>query len=124
MIHASSPGAPILQRGQATLEVVAAVPILLVAALVALQLLAVAHTLHLADGAAEAAALALSAGRSPGDAARAALPDWARDDVRVRASGGRVSVAVAPPAPLVPVRRALTVESSAWAQPDTGDGGD
>lgn len=98
-------------------------PALLLSALIALQLLAVAHTLHLADGAAEAGALALAAGRSPGDAARAALPDWARDDVRVIAGGGRVSVVVAPPGPLETVRHALTVESSAWARPDTGAGG-
>ena len=108
------------QRGQASLELLAGVPALLLAGLVALQLLATAYTLHLADGAAEAGALALAAGAPPTPAARAALPDWAAGRVRVTATGGRVAVAVSPPAPLPGISEALEVESSAWARPADG----
>lgn len=108
------------QRGQASLELLAGVPALLLAGLVALQLLATAYTLHLADGAAEASALALAAGAPPMPAARAALPDWAAGRVRVTATGGRVAVAVRPPAPLPGISEALEVESSAWARPADG----
>lgn len=108
------------QRGQASLELLAGVPALLLAGLVALQLLATAYTLHLADGAAEAGALALAAGAPPLPAARAALPDWAAGRVRVTATGGRVAVAVRPPAPLPGISEALEVESSAWARPADG----
>ena len=47
------------ERGQASVELVAAVPALLLAALIALQLLLAGYALTLADGAAEAGALAL-----------------------------------------------------------------
>jgi hypothetical protein len=108
------------QRGQASLELLAGVPALLLAGLVALQLLTTAYTLHLADGAAEAGALALAAGASPTPAARAALPGWAAGRVRVTATGGRVAVAVRPPSPLPGISEALEVESSAWARPADG----
>lgn len=105
------------ERGQATVELVAALPALLLAALVALQLLLAAYALTLADGAAEAGALALASGGSAGEAARAALPGWARGDVAVEIEGGRVTVRLRPPSPLAAVARALAVSSSAGARP-------
>ncbi len=104
-------------RGQASLELLAGVPALLLAALVALQLLVTTYTLHLADNAAEAGALAAAAGLGPEPAARAALPGWARSRVRVEAADRRVEVAVRPPAPVAALSRALEVRSSAWALP-------
>ena len=50
------------ERGQATVEAIAALPALLLAGLISLQLLAAGYTLTLADGAAESGALALAAG--------------------------------------------------------------
>ena len=76
------------ERGQASVELVAALPALLLAALVALQLLAAGYALTLADGAAEAGALALASGGSAADGGRAALPGWAEDDVAVAVEGG------------------------------------
>jgi hypothetical protein len=105
------------QRGQASLELLAGIPALLLAGLIALQLLATVYTVHLADGAAEAGALAVAGGGAAEPAARAALPGWAADRVRVSAEGGRVEVAVRPPAPVAGISRALEVESSAWARP-------
>mgnify|MGYP006952616036 CR=1 FL=1 len=113
---------PVGQRGQATLEVIAGVPLLALGALVALQLCAVAYAVHLADGAAEAGALAIAADRPPGPAVRGALPAWAADEVSVEAESGHVRVEVQPPAPLPAIAKALTVDSSAWARPPDGDG--
>lgn len=105
------------ERGQATVELVAALPALLLAALVALQLLVVGYALTLADGAAEAGALALASGSSAAGAARAALPGWAEDDVSVAVEGGRVSVRLRPPSPIEALAEHLAVSSSAVARP-------
>jgi Flp pilus assembly protein TadG len=105
------------ERGQATVELVAALPALLLAALLALQLLAAGYALTLADGAAEAGALALASGGSATDAARGALPGWADDDVAVEVNGGEVSVRLRPPSPFAALARRLEVTSSASARP-------
>lgn len=105
------------ERGQATVELVAALPALLLAALVALQLLAAGYALTLADGAAEAGALALASGGSAPEAAREALPGWAEDDVAITVEGGRVSVRLRPPSPFRAVAERLAVSSSAAARP-------
>jgi hypothetical protein len=110
------------ERGQASIELVAALPALLLAALLALQLLAAGYTLTLADGAAEAGALALASGQPASEAARAALPGWARDDVDVAVAGGRVDITLRPPSPLKALAEWLAVSSSAAVRPG-GAGG-
>ena len=108
------------ERGQASVELVAALPALLLAALIALQLLAAGYALALADGAAEAGALALASGRPAGAAVRAALPGWAGDDMSVSVRGGRVLVTLRPPSPLAGIAERLAVTSSAVARPGGG----
>jgi hypothetical protein len=103
--------------GQASVELVAALPALLLAALVSLQLLAAGYALTLADGAAEAGALALAAGGSAPSAVRAALPGWAEDDVSVSVEGGRVTVRLRPPSPFRAVADKLAVTSAASTRP-------
>lgn len=105
------------ERGQATVELVAALPALLLAAAVALQLLVAGYVMTLADGAAEAGALALASGGSAAEAAREALPGWAKDDVSVAVEGGTVSVRLRPPSPVAALADRLTVSSSAAARP-------
>lgn len=105
------------ERGQASVELVASLPALLLAGLVALQLLATGYALTLADGAAEAGALALATGRPAQSAARDALPGWAREDVDVAVAGGRVSVTLRPPSPLTAVADGLAVTTTAVARP-------
>ncbi len=105
------------ERGQATVELVAALPALLLAALVALQLLAAGYAMTLADGAAEAGALALASGGSAAEAAREALPGWAGDDVSVAVEGDEVEVRLRPPSPIDAIAERLTVSSSAAARP-------
>jgi hypothetical protein len=105
------------QRGQASVELVAALPALLLAAIVALQLLAAGYAMTLADGAAEAGALALASGGSAAEAARGALPGWAEDDVGVDVDGGTVTVRLLPPSPLHSLAEQLAVTASASARP-------
>jgi hypothetical protein len=105
------------ERGQAAVELIAALPALLLAALVALQLLVAGYAITLADGAAEAGALALASGGSAAAAARSALPGWAEDDVAVRVEGGTVTVRLLPPSPLHAVADRLAVSSTAQARP-------
>jgi len=105
------------ERGQATVELVAALPALLLAAAVALQLLVAGYAMTLADGAAEAGALALASGGSAAKAARGALPGWAEDDVSVAVEGGTVSVRLRPPSPIAAVADRLAISSSANARP-------
>jgi Flp pilus assembly protein TadG len=105
------------ERGQATVEMVAALPALLLAGLIALQLLAVGYSLTLADGAAEAGALALAAGDPAKVAARDALPGWAEDDVEVAVRGGSVTVRLSPPSPLPIVADLIAVTSEAAGRP-------
>jgi hypothetical protein len=104
------------ERGQATVELVAALPSLLLAGLVALQLLAAGYAMTLADGAAEAGALALASGGSAAEAARGALPGWAEDDVSVSVDEGEVSVRLLPPSPIPALAERLAISSSASAR--------
>jgi hypothetical protein len=105
------------ENGQSTVELVAALPALLLAGLLSLQLLVTGYALTLADGAAEAGALALASGRPARQAARDALPGWAADDVDVSVEGGRVTVRLRPPSPLPILADRLAVTSSAVARP-------
>jgi Flp pilus assembly protein TadG len=80
------------ERGQAAVETVALVPLLLVVGLGALQLLAMGYASVLAGNAAEAGALALADGRDPRAAARQALPGWSEARARIGVDGGRVEI--------------------------------
>lgn len=104
------------ELGQASVELVAGLPALLLAALVALQLLAAGLVLTLADGAAEAGAIALASGSPPREAVRDALPGWEQDRARVEVEGGRVTVRLLPPSPIAALAERLAVTSSAWVR--------
>jgi hypothetical protein len=101
------------ERGQASVEAIAALPLLLLTGLLSLQLLAAGYSLTLADGAAEAAALSRAAGRSAEQAARGALPGWARDRVDVSVTKRAVSVRIRPPSPFATLADGLAVTSTA-----------
>ena len=106
--------------GQATLELLAGIPALVVAGLVALQLLATGYSLTLADGAAEAGAMALAAGKPAGPAVREALPGWARKRAHIDVDGGRLTVRLEPPSPLDTIAQRLAVTSSTWVRRPAG----
>ena len=109
-------------RGQASVELIGALPALIVAAAIAVQLLLVGYSLTIADGAAEAGALAGAAGFDARDAARDSLPGWARRRSTVTEEGERVRVEIRPPAPLSALADALEVSSDAWSRPPKGGG--
>lgn len=102
--------------GQASVELLAGLPALLLAALIALQLLATGYSLTLADGAAEAGALAIASGLDAERAAREALPGWARERIEVSTDGGGVAVELRPPTPVPELADLLTVSSRAWVR--------
>lgn len=104
------------ERGQATVELLAAIPLLVAAGVVALQLLLIGYALTLADGAAEAGALALAAGRPAKDAAEKSLPAWAAHGAEVAVRGGEVTVRLVPPSLLAAVGERLAVTSSSYAR--------
>jgi hypothetical protein len=104
------------ERGQASIELLAGVPALLLSGLIALQLLATGYSLTLADGAVEAGAMALATGRPAAPAVREALPGWARHRVRVGVEGGKLTVRLRPPSLLATVAQRLEVSSSAWVR--------
>jgi hypothetical protein len=101
------------ERGQASVELVAAVPALLLLALVLFQLLAVGYAAVLANDAAEAGALAVAGGGDARAAARNAVPGWSRARMIVSVSGDEVRVRMRPPSPLAAVADRLEVHGSA-----------
>jgi Flp pilus assembly protein TadG len=101
------------ERGQASVELAAAVPALMLLALVVFQLLAVGYSSVLAGNAAEAGALALAGGANARAAARGAVPRWSRARMTVAVSGSAVRVALRPPSPLAAVGRRLEVHAAA-----------
>jgi Flp pilus assembly protein TadG len=102
------------ERGQAAVEFVAVLPFVLVAGLVAWQLVLVGHVAWQTAGAARSAARAALVGRDAGAAARAALPRSLRNTTRVTSSGGR-GVRVSVPIPLVVYRWRTPLRISAAA---------
>jgi hypothetical protein len=101
------------QRGQASVELLGALPALLVVGLVVLQLLALGYSKVLAGDAAEAGALALAGGSDAAVAARDAIPGWSRAHLRVSVHGGLVRVVLRPPSPLSALARRLEVDATA-----------
>ena len=101
------------ERGQASVELLGALPVLLLVGLVAFQLLAVGYAKVQAGAAAEAGALALVAGGDPGAAARESLPGWTRSHARIEHDDGDVRVSLRPPSPLAVLSRELEVHAEA-----------
>ena len=101
------------ERGQASVELLATFPLVLLIALSLTQLLAVGYASVLAGNAAEAGALALAGGGDARAAARAALPGWSRARGRVAVKGGEVTVRLGPPTLLRALSRRLEVSADA-----------
>lgn len=101
------------QRGQAAVELLATLPLVLAIALALAQMLAVGYASVLAGNAAEAGALALARGEDARAAARAALPGWSRARGRVAVTGGEVTVRLRPPTLLHELARRLEVSAEA-----------
>jgi len=110
------PSPSVGQAGQATVETVAWLPVLLAVVAAVGCLLAAGAARELAGHAAGAGAVAILQGGDPVEAARDALPGWSRERVTVRRRGRTVQVRVRPP---IPVRR-LADALAATARADAG----
>lgn len=101
------------ERGQASVELLGALPALLALAFAAFQLLAVGYSAVQAGTAAEAGALALASGADARDGVRESLPGWSRAGARVSVSGGTVRVRLRPLSPIAAVSRRFEVTGEA-----------
>jgi hypothetical protein len=101
------------ERGQALIELLAGLPLMVTAGLVLLQLLAAGYSAVLAGAAAEAGALALAGGGDARAAVGDALPGWSSGRAKVEVRGGTVSVRLLPPSPIGALARRLEVEGDA-----------
>ena len=108
---------PRSDSGQATVEAVAVLPLLVLVALAGAQVLAARSAATRAAGAAEAGAVAALQDRDPGAAARAALGEGADHGARVEVQGRRVRVRVRPRTVLPGVAGLLTATATADAGP-------
>jgi hypothetical protein len=105
------------ERGQASVELVALLPVAALVAMAAGQLLAAGQARELAGNAAGAGAIALLQDADPRDAAHAALPGWSRERVTLRVDGRRVVVRLRPRAVLPGLAHRLTAAVAADAGP-------
>jgi hypothetical protein len=101
------------ERGQASIELLGMLPLLVALALVVLQLLAVGYASVLAGSAAEAGALALAAGADPRAGVREALPGWSRAGSSVDVVAGEVRVRLRPPSLVKGLSERLEVSADA-----------
>jgi hypothetical protein len=100
-------------RGQATVETIALVPLVLIVGLGLMQLLAVGYASVLAGSAAEAGALAVAGKTDPRAAALRALPGWSEARAKIEVEGGRVEIRLRPPSVLHALEERLEVGAAA-----------
>lgn len=101
------------ERGQALVELIGGVPLILTVGLVLLQLLAAGYSAVLAGSAAEAGALALAADGDARAAVERALPGWSEAGASVEVGRESVRVRLRPPSPIAAVSRRLEVTANA-----------
>jgi len=94
-------------------EVIGGAMAVLLAGLVAFQLLGVGYAAVMADHAAEAAALAAATGGDPRGAAREAVPGWPAGAIDVSRRGGHLRVTLRPPSVLRILSGRLKITSEA-----------
>ncbi len=95
------------------MELVAAVPLVLVVGLALWQAVLTGHALWMCANAARVGARADVVGKDPLRAVRSALPRTLERGLKVRRSGSRVQVAVRVPLVVRPARSPITVAASA-----------
>jgi hypothetical protein len=101
--------------GQAAVELVALLPLLVTVVLGILQALTAGVASEFAGHAAQNGAVAIAEGHDGAAAARASLPGWAQARVQVEVHGTRVRVRVSPPLLLPGIAGRLTATASADA---------
>jgi hypothetical protein len=106
------------ESGQASVELVAVIPLVVTVGFVVFSFMAAAAAGELAAQAAKAGAIALLQERDPTEAARAALPGGSRRFAEIEVDGRRVTVQVRPRGPIGPINARLTVRAAANAGPE------
>ena len=101
------------ERGQASVEILGLLPVIVAVGFAVLQLLAVGYAGVLAASAAEAGALALAAGADARAGAKEALPGWSQARARIAVRGGEVEVRLRPPSALDALADRLEVTAEA-----------
>ena len=109
---------PSSQDGQATIELVGLLPIVVAVAFAVFTVLAAGRAGELAANAAGAGAVALLQDADAAKAARAALPARADREARIIVSGRVVTVTVRPRLPVPALASALAATRSADAGPE------
>jgi Flp pilus assembly protein TadG len=104
--------------GQATVELVGLLPLLVAVGFGVFSALAAAKAEELASSAAEAGAIALLQEHDAEEAARSALPGWSRREAHIRVDGRRVTVRVQPRGPVGAINDRLTASVTADAGPE------
>jgi hypothetical protein len=104
-------------RGQASVETVAAVPLVAAIVVLLVELLAAGADRELAGHAAEAGAVALIEGADAKAAVRDALPGWSRSGLTVDVRGQTVHVRLRPPLVIPGLAGPLEATSEASAGP-------
>lgn len=107
------------QRGQATVELVGLLPLVIAVAFAVFTLLAAGRAGELAANAAGAGAVALLQDSDAARAARAALPAQADREVRIVVTGRVVTVTVQPRLPVPALAAALAATRRADAGPES-----
>lgn len=105
------------ERGQASVELVAVIPLLIAAVLAVVHVLAAGAASESAAAAAEAGAAAMLQDTDPAAAARQALSPSQTTRATIRVAGRHVTVAVRPRTPIGPLADLLTATSTADAGP-------
>jgi hypothetical protein len=108
------------EHGQASVELVALAPLVLILGLAIAALLAAQSAAGQAGAAAQAGAMALLQGADGAAAARASLPAAVRKRASVRVRDRVVTVTVRPSTPVGFLRGKLTATESAHAGPEPG----
>jgi hypothetical protein len=103
------------ETGQATVEFIALLPLVLAIAVAGAAVLAGHSAAEHAGQAAQAGAMALLQGGDPQAAARHALPGGVGSDATVEVEGRRVTVTVRPHLPVPPLAATLTARATADA---------
>jgi hypothetical protein len=105
------------RAGQASIELLAAVPAALAGALILLHLLAAGGMVVALGTAAEAGAVALAGDRDPVVAARGAVAAPMRHRLEVHAEGGMVEVSSPLPSPFEWLSQRIELRSTAYVLP-------
>ena len=103
--------------GQASVELVSLLPLVVVVGLAVGQLLLAGAASELAGHAAEAGAVALVEGHDVEEAARSAVPGWSRGRMAVKVDRRRIRVRLTPRTLLPGLARLLTATATADAGP-------